>query len=257
MGFSRVILARELSLLEIAAIRRETKVELEAFVHGALCVSYSGQCYMSQAILGRSGNRGVCAQPCRSRYTLTDGAGTTIEKDRFLLSLKDINLIDSLPDLIAAGVTSFKIEGRYKEAAYVKNVTASYRLALDNYIHDHPEFRRSSSGKTEFSFSPDPAKTFNRGYTTYFAHGRNEKPASLDTQKAMGESIGVVTKLGHNFFLTDCRDLQNGDGLCFFTRDRELVGLPGRAGSGRKNLSRLHERFIRRDPAVPEPRHRL
>ncbi len=163
VGFKRVILARELSLEEIAAIRQGTRIELECFVHGALCVSYSGQCYMSQAVTGRSGNRGVCAQPCRSRYTLTDGDGNTILSDKFLLSLKDLNLMNDIPDLIAAGITSFKIEGRYKEIDYVKNVTAAYSRTLDDFIRTHPDYRRRSSGRSEPTFLPDPAKTFNRG----------------------------------------------------------------------------------------------
>ena len=139
VGFKRVILARELSLEEIAAIRQKTRIELECFVHGALCVSYSGQCYMSQAVTGRSGNRGVCAQPCRSRYTLTDGDGNSILSDKFLLSLKDLNRMNDIPDLVAAGITSFKIEGRYKEIDYVKNVTAAYSRALDAFIRKSSE----------------------------------------------------------------------------------------------------------------------
>jgi putative protease len=224
VGFKRVIIARELSLDEITSIRQYTSVELEAFVHGALCVSYSGQCYMSQAVARRSGNRGVCAQPCRSRYTLTDGDGNVILAGKFLLSLKDLNLMASMPDLIAAGVHSFKIEGRYKEIDYVKNVTAAYSRRLDRFISDHPGYRRSSSGSSGFTFSPDPEKTFNRGYTGYFISGRKEKIASLDSQKSIGKPVGTVRSLGKGFFRTDCTDLRNGDGLCFFTKQRELSG---------------------------------
>jgi len=224
IGFNRVILARELSLDEISDIRRNTSVELEAFVHGALCVSYSGRCYMSQAILGRSGNRGVCAQPCRSRYTLTDGQGNIVLADKFLLSLKDLNLMNTIPDMIAAGITSFKIEGRYKEIDYVKNVTASYSMAIDRFIETHDGFRRSSSGRIELTFSPDPEKTFNRGYTQYFILGRKEKVASMDTQKSIGKPIGRVTGIGKGFIKTDSTDLKNGDGLCFFTGQRALSG---------------------------------
>jgi collagenase-like PrtC family protease len=224
VGFKRVIMARELSLDEIRDIRRKTTVELEAFVHGALCVSYSGQCYMSQAVARRSGNRGVCAQPCRSRYTLTDGDGNAILADKFLLSLKDLNLMASMPDLIAAGVHSFKIEGRYKEIDYVKNVTAAYSRYLDRFISGHPGYRRSSSGISEFTFSPDPEKTFNRGYTGYFISGRKEKIASMDTQKSIGKPVGTVRSLGKGFFRTDCADLKNGDGLCFFTSQMSLSG---------------------------------
>jgi 23S rRNA 5-hydroxycytidine C2501 synthase len=224
VGFKRVILARELSLEEIAAIRKNTRIELECFVHGALCASYSGQCYMSQAVAGRSGNRGVCAQPCRSHYTLTDGEGKILLSDKYLLSLKDLNLLREVPRLIAAGVTSFKIEGRYKEMDYVKNVTAAYRQVLDAFIHNHPDYRRSSSGKCALSFIPDPAKTFNRGFTEYVISGRNEKIASLDTQKSIGQPVGSVTALGKGFFRSDCTDLQNGDGLCFFTKEKKLAG---------------------------------
>ena len=224
VGFMRAILARELSLEEIAAIRKRTQIELECFVHGALCVSYSGQCYMSHAVTGRSGNRGVCAQPCRSHYTLADGGGNVILADKFLLSLKDLNLMNDLPALVAAGVTSFKIEGRYKEIDYVKNVTAAYSQVLDDFVAKHPAYRRSSSGRSEILFSPDPAKTFNRGFTKYFISGRREKVASIDTPKSMGQPVGTVTGAGKDFFRTDCRDLKNGDGLCFFTGERNLLG---------------------------------
>jgi len=224
VGFKRAILARELSLEEIAAIRQGTGIELECFVHGALCISYSGQCYMSQAAAGRSGNRGVCAQPCRSRYTLTDGDGSTILRDKFLLCLKDLNLMKDIPALIAAGITSFKIEGRYKEIDYVKNVTAAYSRMLDDFIRNHPDYGRSSSGRSEPAFLPDPSKTFNRGYTGYFISGKREKVASMDTPKSIGQPVGRVTSLGKGFFRTDCKDLENGDGLCFFTKQNELSG---------------------------------
>jgi 23S rRNA 5-hydroxycytidine C2501 synthase len=224
-GFRRAILARELSLGEIADIRRKTKrIELEAFVHGALCVSYSGQCYMSQAVAGRSGNRGVCAQPCRSHYTLTDGSGNVIAQNKFLLSLKDLNLMDRIPELIAAGVTSFKIEGRYKGIEYVKNVTAAYRQAIDRFIHTHPGYRKSSAGACSLTFAPDTDRTFNRGYTQYFISGMGEKVASIDTQKSVGQYLGEITQTGKDFFRIARRDLQNGDGLCFFTEKNELAG---------------------------------
>lgn len=225
VGFTRVILARELSLREIAAIRKKTKVELEVFVHGALCVAYSGQCYMSQVATGRSGNRGICAQPCRSRYTLTDGSGKVIRKDKFLLSLKDLNRITAVPDLIASGVTSFKIEGRYKGIDYVKNVTAAYREAIDEFIARHPDYHRSSSGVSTPSFSPDLSRTFNRGYTNYFVLGRaNGKIASIDTQKSVGQPLGTITGIGTGFFRMDKGDLLNGDGLCYFTSRHDLAG---------------------------------
>ena len=225
VGFKRVILARELSLHEIAAIRKKTKIELEAFVHGALCVCYSGRCSMSQAATGRSGNRGVCAQPCRSRYTLIDVCGRVIQKDKFLLSLKDLNRVTAIPGLVAAGVTSFKIEGRYKGIDYVKNVTAAYRQAIDDFIARHPDCQRSSSGSSTLSFSPDLSRTFNRGYTDYFLlGGRKERVASLHTQKSIGQPLGTITSIGTGFFRMDKGDLHNGDGLCYFTRQQELTG---------------------------------
>jgi putative protease len=225
VGFKRVILGRELSLKEIAAIREKTTdVELEVFVHGALCVSYSGQCYMSQTVAKRSGNRGVCAQPCRSRYTLTDGEGKTVLHQKFPLSLKDMNRIDAIADLTAAGITSFKIEGRYKDIDYVKNITAAYRLAIDRFLGGHAEYRRASSGITTLAFSPDPDRTFNRGYTTYFLFSDKEKIASLDTQKAIGQFVGTVSTMGKDFFRLKSGELQNGDGICFFTEEKNLAG---------------------------------
>lgn len=225
VGFKRVILARELSLDEIADIRRKTgKIELEFFVHGSLCVSYSGQCYMSQAVTGRSGNRGVCAQPCRSHYTLTDGAGNIIVQNKFLLSLKDLNLLNVIPDLVAAGVTSFKIEGRYKGIDYVKNITAAFRQAIDQFIGGHSDYRRSSSGVSTFTFLPAPDRTFNRGYTQYFIFDGKEKIASIDTPKSIGQFIGEITAVGKNFIRMARRDLQNGDGLCYFTQEKALAG---------------------------------
>ncbi|BBO90141.1 peptidase U32 family protein [Desulfosarcina ovata] len=224
VGFSRVILARELSCEEIGRIRRETAIELESFVHGALCVSYSGQCYMSQAVAQRSGNRGVCAQPCRSRYTLSDRTGNTLVERKFLLSLKDLNLSNHISDLVDAGVTAFKIEGRLKEIDYVKNVVAAYRMAIDDYIQTHPGYGRASSGSSTHTFSPDLDRTFNRGYTPYFIDGRKEKIASFDTQKAIGQSVGTVTATGKDFFEISGSELENGDGLCFFNREKNLVG---------------------------------
>ncbi len=225
VGFHRVILARELSLDEIADIHRQTKrIELEVFVHGALCVSYSGQCYMSSAVSGRSGNRGVCAQPCRSRYTLTDGDGKVLAKNRYLLSLKDLNRLDAIPKLVEAGVTSFKIEGRYKGVDYVKNVTTAYRLAIDNLIANSSNYRRASSGASALSFAPDVDRTFNRGYTPFFLSGKQDKIASFSTQKSLGQYLGTITTLGKDHFRMARHDLQNGDGLCFFNQTDELDG---------------------------------
>jgi putative protease len=194
IGFSRVVLARELSVDEIAEIHRQVPdVELEVFVHGALCVSYSGICYASQYCFGRSANRGECAQFCRMKFSLQDADGREMERDRYLLSLKDMNQSDSLEELIAAGATSFKIEGRLKDISYVKNVTASYSLRLNEIIRKNPnKYCRSSKGICTYTFTPDLRKTFNRGYTHYFLHGRQPDIASFDTPKAMGEYVGVV-----------------------------------------------------------------
>jgi 23S rRNA 5-hydroxycytidine C2501 synthase len=224
VGFKRVILARELTLDEIMIIRNKTKVELEVFVHGALCVSYSGQCYMSQYALGRSGNRGVCAQPCRHQYTLTDGNNKTVIKDKYLLSLKDMTRIKAIGDLVAAGVTSFKIEGRYKEIEYVKNITALYRQAIDIFIKNNPGYRPASSGTYIFGFKPDPFRTFNRGYTGYLIDGEREKMATFDSPKSMGEFIGTVEKKGRDYFSIKGHNLMNGDGLCFVNQNHELTG---------------------------------
>ena len=225
VGFQRVILARELSLSEISDIRRKTSIiELEAFVHGALCVSYSGQCYMSQAVAGRSGNRGICAQPCRSHYTLIDDSGNKILQNKYLLSLKDMNRLNAIPELISAGITSFKIEGRYKGIDYVKNVTAAYRQAIDRFIDDHSDYRRASSGTSIFAFSPDPDRTFNRGYTPYFLSGKQDKIASISTPKSIGQCLGKIVAVGKDYFQMAHPDLQNGDGLCFFTKLNDLAG---------------------------------
>ncbi|GAB6097301.1 U32 family peptidase [Desulfatiferula olefinivorans] len=225
-GFSRVILARELSLPEIRAIRRQTTVELECFVHGALCVSFSGQCYLSQAAFKRSGNRGVCAQPCRLSYTLRDGRGRDILSRKHLLSLKDLNLIDHLGDLIDAGVTSFKIEGRYKDAAYVKNVTAAYRRALDRQIDARQAVRRQSSGRVSLTFEPDLDRTFNRGYIPYFLRAPEalDHQAAMDSPKSIGAAAGTITRLDKNGFWLSGGTVNNGDGMCFLDRTGVLKG---------------------------------
>ncbi|MFZ6027542.1 MAG: peptidase U32 family protein [Chloroflexota bacterium] len=223
-GFQRVILARELSLAQIAAIRAVTSVELEAFIHGALCVGYSGQCYLSYAVGGRSGNRGQCAQPCRRRYSLIDAAGRVLVKDRYLLSLKDLNLTNDLHRLLAVGVTSFKIEGRLKGPAYVANVVAHYRRQLDALLPEM-EMRPASSGTVALDFDPDPSETFNRGYTRYFIAGRQTDLASPDTPKHIGEPVGrVAALLGDSFTLDTSFPLHNGDGITFFDAAGELQG---------------------------------
>lgn len=221
VGFKRIILARETSLEQMCAIREATHVELEAFVHGALCVSYSGQCYMSQYLNQRSGNRGCCSQPCRSTYDLISADGRTLIKNRHLLSLKDFNASQHLRSMVDAGISSFKIEGRLKDLSYVKNITAYYRQLLDNMIDGH---ERASSGRTTFFFTPDPERTFNRGYTDYFLHER-QPMASFATQKSLGKPVGEVTSVGR-FTLTVSGEepFVNGDGLCFFDDDNCLQG---------------------------------
>lgn len=227
LGFSRVVLARELSIEEIATIHREVpEVELEVFVHGALCVSYSGLCYASQYCFGRSANRGECAQLCRMKYDLMDADGRVIEHDRHLLSLKDLCQIDNMERLAEAGATSFKIEGRLKDVAYVKNVTAAYSERLNQIIAAHPDrYQRASLGHCTYTFSPDLRKTFNRGYTTYFANGRQPDIFSPDTPKAMGEAVGRVKEVQRtSFTVAGTASFTNGDGLCFLSEQRELVG---------------------------------
>lgn len=225
-GFSRVILARELSLEGLREIKRKTAIGLECFAHGALCVSFSGRCYFSQVLSGRSANRGKCAQPCRQTFDLVDRKGKVLVKDKYLLSLKDLNLSEALGDLAEAGATSFKIEGRLKDAAYIGNVTAKYRQELDRIISaSDGKYARSSSGKTELSFEPDLAKTFNRGYTEYFLHGRPDEVVSTDTQKSLGEFVGRVKEARGGWFVLDREhDLKNADGICWFDRDGQLGG---------------------------------
>jgi putative protease len=224
-GFTQVVLARELSLEEIRAIANQTPVTLEAFVHGALCVSYSGRCYLSSALNGRSANRGECAQCCRLPYTLVDADGQTIVADKHLLSLKDLNCSDDLAAMMEAGVSSFKIEGRLKDVSYVKNITAFYRKKLDALFAKNPRYYRSSAGASSYSFAPQPAKSFNRGFSTYFLHGREPDIAAFDTPKSIGEPVGTVKELkGNSFTLAGLKPVHNGDGLAFFNAKGELEG---------------------------------
>ena len=224
VGFQRVILARELNLEEIRKIREKTNVELESFVHGALCVSYSGQCYMSWSMGRRSGNRGVCAQPCRKAYSLIDSKGLLLEKNKHLLSLKDLNLSDYLEELIDAGITSFKIEGRLKEESYVKNITAFYRQKLDDILEKR-NLNRASVGKVIFDFTPNPIKTFNRDYTSHFIEGRQKAISRMETPKFRGEFIGVVTgKQKNTIFIDTGKSLTAGDGICFLKGDNTFSG---------------------------------
>jgi 23S rRNA 5-hydroxycytidine C2501 synthase len=226
VGFAQVVLARELSLSQIAEIRAATSVPLEFFIHGALCVSYSGRCFMSEVVAGRSANRGECAQFCRHRYTLRDREGNILKKNCHLLSLKDLDLSCHLRALIDAGISSFKIEGRLKDAGYVKNVTAFYRTALDRIIDGDERLQRASSGRCTFAFTPDPGRTFNRGGTDYFLINQKNRPGSLTTPKSMGKEIGRVRRiLGNSFEIDTSEEITNGDGLCFFDTDETLVGL--------------------------------
>jgi putative protease len=225
-GFQQVVLARELSLDQICQIKASTTVPLEYFVHGALCVSYSGQCYMSHALNGRSANRGECSQPCRLPYDLETTDGEILAKHQHLLSLKDLNLSHRLQDLANAGITSFKIEGRLKDVGYVKNVTAHYRQQLDALINQNPAYGRSSSGSITPSFSPAPEKSFSRGFSTYFLDGRHKGIWSLHTPKSMGEKIGKVIQVNKDHFLIENAELlSNGDGLCFLNRQKQLTGV--------------------------------
>jgi collagenase-like PrtC family protease len=252
VGFRRAILARELELAEIRAIRRAApRIELECFVHGALCVCYSGQCTLSYALGGRSGNRGECAQPCRRAYTLVDAEGAVIERERHLLSLRDLNLSARLPELLEAGVTAFKIEGRLKDRTYVANVTAFYRARLDEAI-GNAGLRRGSSGRSTPGFTPDLTKTFNRGFTEYFLDGRGEPVGAPATPKMAGERVGRVVRLGEaagrvaalageSFILDGAVELHAGDGLAFFDGEGRLRGTQVNAADGRRILPQRME----------------
>ena len=225
VGFSQVVLARELSLNDIAKIHSACPVPLEAFVHGALCVSYSGQCYASQACFGRSANRGECAQFCRLPFTLEDADGRIIERDRHLLSLKDMNRSAHLEAMMDAGVRSFKIEGRLKDVTYVKNITAYYRQAIDKILFRRPEYRRASQGVSTYTFTPRSDKSFNRGFTDYYITGRRTDVTSFATPKSVGEPIGHVKEVGRGFItVSSAKALHNGDGLCYIDERGLLQG---------------------------------
>ena len=224
IGIQRIILARELDLDQIRAIRRHSNIELEFFVHGALCVCYSGQCYLSYALGGRSGNRGQCAQPCRKLYSLMDCDGKVLIQDKHLLSLRDLNLSNHLGELIEAGISSFKIEGRLKDKAYVTNVVAYYRSKLDEAMSGLG-LKKSSSGTSRIDITPDVNKTFNRGYTSYFLHEKGKSAGSIDTPKMVGEAIGKVTHISRQDITIDSNIVMHqGDGICFFDRRGELHG---------------------------------
>lgn len=224
-GFTQVVLARELSFDEIRRIASETDVALEVFVHGALCVSFSGQCYLSAALSGRSANRGECAQYCRLPYTMVDADGKIIADNKHLLSLKDMNRADELEALMDAGVSSFKIEGRLKDVSYVKNVTAYYRKKLDEILKRRPEYVRVSSGVSRYTFTPQVEKSFNRGFTSFYLHGRTPDVTAFDTPKSLGEFVGTVKEIrGNSFTVAGLTPLNNGDGLVFFNARGELDG---------------------------------
>ncbi|HRO81058.1 MAG TPA: U32 family peptidase [Alicycliphilus denitrificans] len=230
-GLSQIVVARELDLQQIAAIRAATdpaRTTIEFFVHGALCVAYSGQCFISHAHTGRSANRGDCNQACRLPYEVLDGQGRIIAHEKHVLSMKDNNQSGNLRDLIDAGVRSFKIEGRYKDMGYVKNITAHYRRLLDEIVEEGG-FARSSGGRTAFSFTPDPDQNFNREFTDYFVNGRQQDIGAFDTPKTPGRAIGWVTQVGDKWFELETSDhatqLHNGDGLCYYDLQKELVGV--------------------------------
>ncbi len=228
-GLSQIVLARELTLQQIREIRRHTECTLEFFVHGALCVAYSGQCYISHAHTGRSANRGDCSQACRLPYQVTDAQGRFVAHDKHVLSMKDNNQSANIAALVEAGIRSFKIEGRYKDLAYVKNITAHYRVLLDELLEQRPELARASSGRTTFSFTPDPNQNFNREFTDYFVQGRQQDIGAFDTPKNPGQAIGFVTRVGPDWVELETTsaetELHNGDGLCYYDLQKELVGL--------------------------------
>lgn len=218
-GFRQVVLARELSMLQIREISSKTTIPLEFFIHGALCVSYSGQCYISQVLSGRSANRGECSQYCRLPYDLVDSEGKVLVKQKHLLSLKDLNLSNQIEELIDSGISSFKIEGRLKDVTYVKNVTALYRKSIDKILEKRPDLSRSSSGISRFGFEPDLSKSFNRGFTNYFVNDRTEKLINPDTPKSMGEKVGLIKQVFKDRILVSGeKDLANGDGFSYHDR---------------------------------------
>ena len=233
VGFSQIVLARELDLKQIRTIAVNTHCAIEFFIHGALCVAYSGQCFISHAHTGRSANRGDCSQACRLPYNVTDSSGQMVAFEQHVLSMKDNDQSANLEALIDAGVSSFKIEGRYKDMGYVKNLTAHYRTLLDEIIEEREAqgrpLSRSSSGRTTFTFTPDPLQNFNREFTDYFVTGRKEDIGAFDTPKNPGQAIGWVTKVGPDFVELEVSDpatvLHNGDGLCYYDLHKELVGM--------------------------------
>ena len=226
IGFSQVVLARELSLKEVKACKDKlSHARIEYFVHGALCVSYSGQCYASFATTGRSANRGACAQLCRLPYSVYTEDGELLANDRHVLSLKDNNQSDNLSALIHAGVSSFKIEGRLKDLDYVKNITAYYRQKLDEFIEKNPQYHRTSDGISHITFNPQPQKSFNRGFTDYFTRERHHDMVVFETPKNTGEPLGTLTKLTADYIDIETYEaINNADGLTYLTREKTLAG---------------------------------
>jgi putative protease len=225
VGFSQLVLARELTIEQIKAVRAQVDTPLEYFIHGALCVAFSGQCYISHADNGRSANRGDCSQACRLPYTLSDGQGRVVAYEKHLLSMKDNDQSRNLEALIDAGIRSFKIEGRYKDMGYVKNITANYRLLLDEILERRPELARASSGRTQVMFTPDVDKNFHRGHTDYFAQGRQQTIGAFDSPKYVGVELGTVARIGgDNFDIVTTEAMANGDGLNYMHK-RDTVGI--------------------------------
>ena len=247
-GFKQVVLARELSLEEINNIHEACPdVPIEVFVHGALCVSFSGQCYASQACFGRSANRGECAQFCRLPFNLVDADGKEIMHEKHLLSLKDMNQSELLEQLMDAGARSFKIEGRLKDVDYVKNVTAAYRQKLDAIFQLRKEYRKASSGTSTYTFKPDLSKSFNRGFTHYFLEGRQSDIAQFNTPKAMGEEMGRVKEVrGNSITVAGIKPFHNGDGLCYIDTEGKLQGF-------RVNKVEQNKLFLLSKQCMPKP----
>lgn len=253
-GFSQIVLARELSIPQIREIAQTVgeTATIEYFIHGALCVAFSGQCYISHAETGRSANRGDCSQACRLPYTLTEPTGAVIAFDKHLLSMKDNNQSANLEALLDAGVRSLKIEGRYKDISYVKNITAHYRQLLDTILERRPEWTKASSGDSEIFFKPDPDKTFHRGRTDYFATARKTDIGAFDSPKFVGLSLGIVHQIGKDWLeLASSEIMHNGDGLNFM-RKREVVGLQANTVEqrGTTQTGELIWRIVPNDPSV-------
>jgi putative protease len=261
-GFSQMVLARELSLQEIGAIRSrvmrsgiqadgtgDTAPVLEFFIHGALCVAFSGQCYISHAHTGRSANRGECSQACRLPYNLEDAQGRIVAFDKHLLSMKDNDQSANLRALADAGIRSFKIEGRLKDLAYVKNATAHYRQLIDRILDEAPEYARASSGRCTYTFTPRPEKTFNRGATDYFVNGRQADIGAFDTPAFAGEASGTVTRIGPDWFEVDSdEEFANGDGISYLSRGRKLAGLRINVAKRAGQSQRLFPNEMPEDP---------